>query len=43
MNEVLDAGGFEILHAGRGTGDDEHRTAIQILEGRDRVLSILII
>ena len=43
MDVVLDAGGLEVLHAGRRTSHDEHRTAIQILEGRDSVLRVLII
>ena len=43
MDVVLDAGSLQILHASRSTGYDEHRTAIQILEGRDSILGILIV
>ena len=41
VDVVLDTGSLQILHASRGTSDNEHRTTIQILEGRNSVLSIL--
>ena len=43
MDEILYASSLEILHASRGTGHHKHGAAIQVLEGRDGVLSILIV
>ena len=43
MDVVLDAGGLEVFHAGGGTGYDEHGAAIEILEGGDGILGILIV
>ena len=43
MDEVLDAGSLQVVHAGRSTSYNKHRTAIEILEGRDGIFGILII
>ncbi len=43
MDEVLDACGLQVVHAGGSTGYDKHGAAVEILEGGDGILSILVV
>ena len=43
MYEVLYASGFQVIHASRGTGNNEHCPSVKVFERRNGIFRILVI
>ena len=43
MNEVFNAGGFQVVHTGRSSCNDEHGASVDCLESRNGIFCIFVI